>query len=398
MAILLSKKTHLKLLFLTLLFTSCFGLILLDSRIFKYLFTLTLFYFSLTYKGNVPYKKGIFCYVFFVFCSCIYSTIYNHQSIVRVIGNSYTYWGLLFVFIIMKYKPTTLQLEKTIKYLSFMFCCCYFFQWLVYPMTIFTGSLDETNISDNVFRMRMPGSISAYCLFFYGINQYVLYKKKSDLLYSLLGFLPIIIMGFRSLTAATAFFAVIMIPFVTRSITRIFIWLIAGCIMLIGVCQLNIVQNKINEMLERQESGQTFLNEDYIRYLEYEYFDGTIFIKPGEHFFGGGVPADKTTSYYRNMMDAVDRLHFYWTDLGLIGLSYIIGIPAVFLLIGILCDCIRKSHSVNLQYIRFTLLTVLVGSIITSMELFRSGNILIISLYLCLIYTSNKEKNSPIKY
>ncbi len=390
MAILSHKKKHIELLFITLLFTSCFGLLLLESRIFKYLFTLALFYFCMSNKGNVPCKRMILFYTSFVFCSCIYSAIYNHQDLVRVVGNTYAYWGILFVFIITKYNPTPLQLEKTIKYLSIIFCCCYFLQWTIYPTALFTSGLDETNISSDTFRMRMPGSICAYCLFFYGINHYLIYKKRQDLIYAFLGFLPIIIMGFRSLTAATAIFGIIMIPFVTQNITKTFIWLIVGCIAIISISQLNLVQTKVNEMLERQESGQTFANEDYIRFVEYEYFDGTIFTKPGERFWGGGVPADDSTSYYKSLIDATERLHFYWVDLGLIGLSYIIGIPAVLLLVGIVCKCIWKSHSIELQYIRFTLLTVLVGSIVTSMELFRASNILILSLFLCLIYTSNK--------
>lgn len=398
MTILPSKRKHIEILFLTLLFISCFGFILLEFRIFKYLFTIILIYSGLTFKENAPYKRLILIYTSFVFISCIYSTIYNHQNIIRVIGNSYTYLGFLFTFIIMKYKPTSIQLEKAIKYLSIIFCCCYLLQWLIYPINIFTGSLDETNINTTQFRMRMSGSICAYCLFFYGINKFILYKHKKNLLYTLLGFLPIMIMGFRSLTAAATVFAVLMIVFVTRSVAKTIIWLIIGSILLIAVSQLNIVQTKINEMVERQESGQTFENDDYIRFLEYEYFDEQFFTKPGEHFWGAGVPADKTTTYYRNMDDAIERLQYYWVDLGLIGLSYIIGIPAVLLFCGIICDCIRKASSVQFQYIRFTLLTVFIGSIVTSMEVFRTGNILIISLYLCLIYVSNKEQNLQNQY
>lgn len=393
MTILPSKRKHIEILLLTLLFISCFGFILLEFRIFKYLFTIILIYLGLTFKGNAPNQRLIFIYTGFVFISCIYSTIYNHQNIIRVIGNSYTYFGLLFTFIIMKYKPTSIQLEKVIKYLSIIFCCCYLLQWLIYPINIFTGSLDETNINTEQFRMRMPGSICAYCLFFYGINKYILYRNKKNLLYALLGFIPIMIMGFRSLTAATAFFVVLMVIFITKSIIKTLIWLIIGFIPLIAISQLDIVQTKINEMVERQESGQTFENDDYIRFLEYEYFEEQLFTKPGERFWGAGVPVDKTTTYYRNMDDAIERLHYFWVDLGLIGLSYIIGIPAVLLLSIIICDCIRKTHSVQFQYIRFTLLTVFFGSIITSMELFRTGNLLIISLYLCLIYVSNKEQN-----
>lgn len=398
MTILPSKRKHIEILLLTLLFISCFGLILLEFRFFKYLFTIILIYSGLTFKGNAPNKRLILIYTGFIFISCIYSTIYYHQNIIKVIGNSYTYLGLLFTFIIMKYKPTSIQLEKVIKYLSITFCCCYLLQWLIYPINIFTGSLDETNINTEQFRMRMPGSICAYCLFFYGINKFILYKHKKNLLYAFLGFIPIIIMGFRSLTAAAAAFAVLMITFITRSVAKTFIWLIIGSILLIAVSQLNIVQTKFNEMVERQESGQTFENDDYIRFLEYEYFEEQFFTKPGEHFWGAGVPADKTTTYYQDMNDAIEILHYFWVDLGLIGLSYIIGIPAVLLLCGIICNCIRKTRSPQNQYIRFTLLTVLIGSIVTSMEIYRTGNILIISLYLCLIYISNKEQSLSNKY
>lgn len=397
MAIFPNKKKHIEILFLSLLFTSCFGLILLNFRIFKYLFTLILFSFCLIKSKSIPCKKAILCYALSVGGSCVYSAVCNHQNFIKVIGNSYTYWSLLFVFITMSYKPTANQIEKVIKYLSITFCLCYLTQWAIYPTAIFTGGLDDLNISNDIFRMRMPGSICAYCLFFYGVNKYILHKRKSDLLYALLGFLPIIIMGFRSLVAATALFAMIMIPFVTKSITKTFVWLAVGGAVLIGVSQLNIVQTKLDEMMERQESGQTFNNEDYIRFLAYEYFDESIFIKPGERFFGGGVPVEGTSAYYRNMTDAVERLHFFWTDLGLIGLSYIIGIPAVLLLVGIVLYCIHQTKLEHMQYIRFTLLTVLLGSIMTSMELFRTGNILIISLYLCLIYTVSKESRLHCK-
>lgn len=392
MNVILSEKKLLKLLIITLLFTGCFGLILLEFNVLKYLFTLVLFYLSITSKKiEVPYKKLILCYAFCVLCSCIYSSIYNHQSFIRVVGNSYPYWGLLFVFIVMRYRPTSSQLENVIKYLSVIFCCCYIIQWLIYPIQIFTGSQDESNINDSFFRMRMPGSICAYCLFFYGINQYVLYKRLKDLLYPILGFIPILIMGFRSLTAATAFFAIIMIPFITKSITKTFIWMIVGCIVLIGISQLDIVQTKIDEMLERQESGQTFDNKDYIRFLEYDYFNNFVFTKPGERFFGGGMPSDPSSTYHKNMIDTVERLSYYWVDLGLVGLSFIIGIPAVLLLIYIVYCCIKKSCFIQLQYIRFTLITVLIGSIMTSMELFRPSNMLILSLFLCLTWIYNKE-------
>lgn len=391
------KSKFAKMLILTLLFTNCFGIIFLNINVLKYVYTLIfLCCLVVLNKVNIPNKKTIVAYVFFVICSCIYSSLYNDQNFIRVLGNSYPYLGVLFIFIIMKYKMCSSTLEKAILFISIIFCCCYIFQWIIYPIQVFAGSLDEININKGYFRMRMPGSISAYCLFFYGINQYLIKRRKKYLLYCALGFLPIIIMGFRSLTSLTVLFAVIMIPFITKSITKTFLWLVVAIVALIAISQVGVVREKIDEMMERQESGQTFNNEDYIRILEYEYFDDVIFVKPGEHFWGGGAPADKTSHYARNIFDGAERLRYYWQDLGIVGLSFIIGIPAIVLLIYLIIDSIRNARSNRLQYIRFTLLTVLLGSIITSMELFREGNIIILSLYLCLIYTRKLEDKGSL--
>lgn len=379
-------------LFLTIFFTSCFGLILLENRIFKYLFTIVLFYYALTFKGNAPCKKIILLYTFFVLCSCIYSKIFNDQNLIRVIGNTYPYWGFLFVFIIIRLSPSSSQIEKAIKWLSIIFCICYLFQYIIYPINIFSGSLDSTNVNKETFRMRMPCSICAYCLFFFGVNKYILLKKKQFIFYAFLGLLPIFIMGFRSLTVATLLFSLFMIPFITKQFGKTLIWIAITCALLFSISRLSIIQEKMDEMLERQNDEQTFANKDYIRYLEYEYFTEIVYVKPGERFFGGGVPTDPSSKYYLDMVSSIDDLHYFWMDLGLIGLSFIIGIPSVILLVYIICKCIKDSSWPQVQYIRFTLLTILLGSIITSMELFRPGNLLIVSLYLCMLYIKHIEE------
>ena len=213
-------------------------------------------------------------------------------------------------------------------------------------------------------------------------------------MYSLLGLLPIVIMGFRSLTFLSIAFIFIMIPFVIRKFGKTIVMAIASVFLLFALSQIGIVQDKIDEMLERQEGGQTFENKDYIRYLEYDYFSSVMFDKPGERYIGGGVPSDPSSRYYTNIENAVDVLHFFWMDLGLVGLTFIIGVPAVVLLVFIVVKCLLNAKSPELQYIRFSLLTILLGSLGTSMEIFRPGNLLIISLYLCSVHTYNFEQKA----
>lgn len=395
MAIISSSKIHIKTLIWTLLFLNCFGIFFLNYNFLNYIFTLILVIYTISNKNKTDYSKYIIGYSIFILFSCIYSSIYNHQNFIKVIGNSYNYLGLLFVFFIMKYKLSSNEIIQLIIKVSIIFCLCYIIQWIVYPTPIFSGVFDEVNIHDDVFRMRMSGSICAYTLFFYGLNQYILLKNKKFLLYSLLGFLPIILMGFRSLTVGSLICAFVMLPYITRSLKKTLGWILLGCISLIILSQTSIVQTKIDEMLERQNNGQTFENKDYIRYLEYDYYANYIFTKPGERFWGGGVPVfDGKTKYSKDIADSTETYFYYWVDLGLIGLSFIIGIPSVIILIIIIIRCIIRSKDKQLQFIRFTLLTVLLGSLFTTMEIYRRGNILIIALFLCLEYTKSQEINN----
>lgn len=70
----------------------------------------------------------------------------------------------------------------------------------------------------------------------------------------------------------------------------------------------------------------------------------------------------------------------------------VIGMPAVILLVFMYLYCMWKCKEPRLQYIRFTLFVVLFGSIITSMELYREGNILLLSLFLYIEYKYHMEQ------
>ncbi|WP_444344554.1 hypothetical protein [Phocaeicola coprocola] len=247
-----------------------------------------------------------------------------------------------------------------------------------------------------MFRMRMPGSICAFSLFFYGINQFLLNKQKINIVYIGLGFSVFMIMGFRTLLAFTLFFTLFLLYSVTKNIVKIIKYILLGCIITLGVSQIEFVQLKIKEMQARQEKGDNFNNKDYIRYLEYEYFTNKQFIKPGEKLVGGGVPVYDGNDYANSLNYASVTYGYFWVDLGLIGLSWIIGIPAVLILIIIIIQCTIKIKDKDIMFIRYTLLTILFSSLLTTAEIYRRGNFIIIALFLCIEYTRSLENKKAL--
>lgn len=385
----MQNKQSLKLYFIILFLINFFGLIILEIDKIIYFQVIIIFYYIWKTKSKQTiYPKLILTYLSFIVCSCIYAHLFNNQNVIKSFIYSYNYIGITSFFICQYANLSHSEVLSLIKKISITFCCCYILQWLIYPITIFSGSLDDLNISNGTFRMRMPGSISAYCLLFYGINQFLLNKKKINILYIILGFIPIIIMGFRSLTALTCLCTFLMIGIVYKKFWKsLLIGVLCGGILYGASNYIPLINQKIEEMAERQNNNQTFENKDYVRWVEYEYFTENVFNKTGERFFGGGAPHNQKSVYYKELNRAAEYYSLYWADLGIVGLSFVIGIPAVlilsFLILKIAWDCKHPS----LQYIRFSLLTAFVGSIITSAELYRPGNLILIGVYIYVIYS-----------
>ena len=374
---------------LVLFFIAFFGLKILPIKQTQWDFIVFPF-FAFTIiryiRWNNLYSKFIIIYSLFVAASCFYSHLYNHQALSLVVFHSYKYFALLFFFYLMHTKPTIAEAEQILLRIAIICCFCYIIQWIIYPNVIFYSAEEGRGASEYEYRARIPGSISCYCILLYGINKFILDHKLKYIFYSILGFIPIIIMGFRSLVFLTAATAFLMIPFIVRTGKKTLLYISLGAAITIGVLQTDLVQSKMDEMISRQESEQTFENKDYIRYLEFDYYWEDYFNKPGEKFFGGGVPVDMATKYRKEIY----YNNFAWSDLGLIGLSMIIGIPAVSILILLYLICLLRNEEPQIQYLRFTLILVLLGSFTTA-ELYREGNILLFSLYLYIEYQYHRS-------
>ncbi len=394
-----SNRTAVVLLVVVLIMVRGFGLVFLSQTFLTYLFSALLFFWTIKYRQEPNgYSKWLFLYVVSVLGSCVYSDVCNDQNFFKVVMNTYPYWGILITFFVLHLKPTIKELHDVILALCVLFCFSYILQYIVYPFPIFAGALDKFSIHDGEFRMRMPCSICSYCLFFYGVNLFLESKKLVSLAYVAVGMFPILVMGFRSLTVLSLLCTLVMIVsvkrefiFDSRNIGKVILMAVGGVVFLISLSNVPLVRTKIDEMMERQLGNQTFTNEDYIRYVEYDYYTTTVFKKPASRIFGGGVPVfDNQSKYSKDMLEA-ERLYYFWMDLGLVGLSFIIGVPAVLLLVWMVIKCIYNCKAMELQFVRYTLLTILLGSLLTTMELYRAGNLIMIGLFLCLEYTFNKN-------
>lgn len=393
------RKKHLFVFSLLLILTSFFGLIIIPVRTFKLLgFIILLYYYVVSKQDIEKYKLWIGVIWLMVMGSVLYSFLVNRQSFFDVAFASYFAMGLgsfcIFNCLGFSYRSSL----KLLVNFSVLFCVCYIIQWIIYPITIFASSLDDFSISDTQFRMRMPCSACSYCLFFYGINEIMNKRKISSSVYLLLGFLPLIIMGFRSLVSLTVIFAIyLVISYNKKDAANLLKYSVVFGVITIIILQAPIVQDKIDEMMLRQKNDQTFDNKDYVRYYSLAYY-WDVFDTPAEKVFGGGYPM--TTSEHPNWSCTYLReinigyqMKLFWNDLGLVGFAFIFGFPSAILISFLIIRAVIRAKENNLLFIRASLLTIYLGSIITSQELYRSGNFTIIGLLFYIEYRYHLEKN-----
>lgn len=380
-----------KIVIFTLFLFGFFGLNVFQISGYHYVTSFILLLIAYMYKDEVfLYKKYIFLYVCGFIISCVYSSLMNGQPFLLTMSFCNLYIGLTFsLYLVHKGIPSK-ELEKIFIFVAVLFVLLYIIQWMVFPYTL-VSSADVLAASDTEeYRLRIPGSLCAFGLFFFGVNQILLKHKKQGLLYACLGALPIIIMGFRTLTLLVVLCSFLMIATVTRKFKKTLWYGILFSLLFIGATNIPIVDDKIQEMTSRQENEEDAGTENNIRLIAFEYLTDVQFTKPGEKVFGGGIPV-MNTRYSQELNSLVTNLHIYWVDIGLIGLSYVLGIPTVLMLCFIYLLCAWRCGQQNLQYIRFTAITMVFGSAMTTMELYRAGNILLFSLLLCIEYKCNCE-------
>ena len=256
-----------KVLFLILLLLQFYELIIFTAHFWYYVLILLLAYFLINgYKYKSAIKKYIALYCLFIFVSAVSSSIFNKQPVLGTFVESYPYLGLLSFFLLPSLNIRQSKLiEQGMVKLAILFCVCYLIQYVFFPTIIFTGASTTGLFEDGAVRIRMAGSALSFFLYLWGLSTFLEKREKKYIFISLLALLVPFMMGFRSLLFLVVVCTVILIIKKEGFSFKIVLY---GALMIIlgfAVSFLPFVRDKIDSMIERQGSGQTFSNSDYIR-------------------------------------------------------------------------------------------------------------------------------------
>lgn len=352
-----------------------------------------LFCLYMGWKQPTDYRK-IFLLIFVGILASMVSCMINRgQSIIDSIKAMPNYFGLLFYFFLKwrKFKLTTVQ--SALVWLIIVFDILYIAQYYLIDYGINFLNIDDWMLSDSTEgnRLRVMSS-GLYSLgMFYGIVQWYITHKNKYLALFIVGAFVMLLTGYRQFLVSTLVALLFMIYKLDKRVKLKHIGFVAA-IVVVGyvLYQIPAVQGKIAGMIERNDTGASLDNKDYIRVIQWQFFNHEYFKNGWEHFFGSGLPLPGAKSGFGKYFQTLTDQGLQYVDWGIIGVSWMLGVLTFVGYVWMSLAAILKRVPSVYLYISLWYIFLLSSSI-TNWEFFRDGNFLVHAMALYIIELASKE-------
>lgn len=307
---------------------------------------------------------------------------------------------IFFYYFLVAYNASVKSAEKIIVLFSIVLFILFIMQYTLHPLEIFNSDILEAQSIELVrWTFFGQGFLSLGLLF--AFNKFHENKDYKFLILTGVLFLYILLQGTRSILIAILLaFLFLLYKNGYFKITgkNIAVFLV---VFLFGFIVVNIpkVNNVINYTIDRSIEDQN-LKEDYVRFLQLDYFINSHAKNNVEFILGSGLPGDSAYGHSMNSKaDAsINIFPLNWVDLGFMGLAIIVGFPFSISIVYVLVKegFAKKCHS-RFYYIQ-SWYVYLIFSTIFFPTAFIGGNMIVLALTMYILYKGNKKKLVYNKY
>lgn len=301
----------------------------------------------------------------FALINCVVCYFYRHQNVIKTL----THWSPIFmIYLYYPFRKLKMSIDDWEKVLYVLFLIVVVINIIMnlfpksYLFTM-TSGLDKFVID---LRVRVFGDGILILGNIICLNKILLRKDvlKNGCLY-ILSLILIFLTGFRMLDFACVVIFIFMLYKFNKLDIRFLFSSILFLILLYGVTQTSLIKSRIDEMIERNKTDN-FEKDDYIRVMLLNYYYTDYFKNNIEFIFGSGMvqrvitagsysqnakAKDYESQYSKEVSYMSDQFHFHPVDMGLIGLSWEAGIPAVIVLFVLLFYLIKTKTDSRYYYI-----------------------------------------------
>lgn len=345
------------------------------------------------------YKKIFLLILLGLVLNLCSSQFFRGQSPWDTIRAMPSYFGLLFYFYLKQKSIQLWRMEKILLALIYTLDILYISQYYLYTLYgLNFMHLDDWMLGDSEggVRLRIVSSSLYLVGLFYGLVNWYVTRERKYLIPFLLGLFIMLLSGYRQFIASFVVVAIYMLWRIDKRFsTKQIVTLVMAGAVFYGALQIPAVQEKIQGMKERSEGNQSLDNEDYVRVVQFEYFEHQFFKSPIERVLGAGIPL--ASSKYGKDFEQERSRGMQYVDWSFLGVSWMLGTITV---IGLILLALKVVFlKVDKRYTFFSLYFIFLLISITNFEFFRDGNFLVHAIMLYMAeQASFQYKNNELKY
>lgn len=323
------------------------------------------------------------------------SSYFRNQDILVSLKTSLFLAQIFFYYFLVVYDASIKSVEKLIVLFSVALFILFIAQYFLYPIKIFNSDIGVSTISTEVVRWTFYGQGFLSLGLLFAFNKFNERKNLKFLFLTIILSLYFLLQGSRSIIIAIVLAFLFLLykngylKISSKNVAAFVVFLLFGILML-NIPQVNNVINySVNRTIEDQNS-----KEDYVRFLQLDYFVNSHSKNSTEFILGSGLPGD--SEYGRKMnLDAdasTNAFPINWVDLGFIGLAIIVGFPfsiSIFYFLakeGFKKKCDSRFYYIQSWYVYLILSTIFYPTA------FIGGNMIVIALTMYILYKGSKKK------
>ena len=365
---------------------------LMNGRILTiigYLLPILLFARKSLWKGDFMGKKLLIMYVLLAFLNIITCYIFRKQSLYVSLLSWVT---LLYFLYYLTFRTWNLSIdlwEKVIIHQFLFLLFLFFLKNVFYDWDFIKLDLSDDKL-DFESRVRIYSDAFLELGYLFFLNKFLVRNNPISLFFSIMAFLFIFLQGFRMMIVMGVLVSIIMILRIySLSLRSLLISIAAFSVIVMVSLQFEIVQDKIEEIMQRNETDN-FANDDYVRILDIEYTYTDFFINGYELILGAGktfvynLNDEKKRPHFLSQY-SIDRSmlatnqHYYPVDLGFIGLSWECGILFTIVIVVLFLYLWKIKVDKQYYYIScYGLYMIFVG--ITNAQGYYQGNLICLAV------------------
>lgn len=332
-----------------------------------------------------------------IIVNCITCLYFRHQSIdVSLLGWE-SFFLLFFYPCLRKWNFSVRDWEKIVFSVYCIILIIYIYMNIFPTSKLFVLDKDLSIFSSEL-RVRVYSDAILFIGTLYAWNKFLVNRKKVLLLLFVISSFIIFLQGYRILIAAMLLVSIILY-YRVLGFTRYSITIFAIMVVVISVLQaVPIVQDKITEISDRTEKDN-YDADDAVRFLDLAYVYSDHFHNEMELIAGSGMPVlslskDKLSGeisvkkgfskYSSEMSYLAATRHFFTVDLGILGLSWVAGIPFTLAFVWLLIKVIKEKVSKEYYYIGMYALMILVAGMTNAIS-YKHHNLIYLAVLLVIL-------------